>query len=752
MANVSLWRAIPLPPSTLPAASTRKRRRGWVIRLFKRGAFLGACLLLACNLAAPLHARSTAVSNSPESAPETVPPPFETTDIPANWLTQLEAAKLDPELVTSRLHQVEAQFEARIAGMSGDDRSRAEAALDQLRRRAASLLEIVRSPAAARSVTLPTQESYTLDEFLVLRARWRTSSALEESQDASLNQTTDLHSAQRLINDQAVAAYRKTEADSDERFIAGLNRLSAGIVLLTYGETRNRMEENLNGLRESLDELNTHLEHARQNLVMNPEFPDDFQDSVTDSELEQSVSALKLLQGQLVSALAESEGDGGFALLSIKMKLVRASARESLFRLRRARDTEKLHWHLLRAGHLEALADIEQATRDAEELDRSTRNLVEAWTAAGQATLVMPRPATNQGLDHVVFNEAQSAAREALVTVGHINEVLDDLGQLGMLLDDQLIDLGIGDTNAGLGRLTEAAKRGLDSVFGFRLFYVGDTAVTVGSVFKFLFIILIGFALSWLTRLVLHRIQIRNSRFTDSSSFYILGRILHYVIITIAVLLAFAVLGLDISNLALIAGALSVGIGFGLQSIVNNFLSGLILLTEGSLRVGDFVELDSGVTGVVKEIRTRFTRINTNDNLDVVVPNSELVSYRLTNWTLREPVVRLRIPFSVAYDSNKDQVVDAAMEAAEDVPYTLKGQKNRPPLVLLTGFGESGLDFELRVWVKHSGAQRPGLVKAAYRWALETRLKQHGITIPYPQRDLHIHKGWPLSESNDDQD
>jgi small-conductance mechanosensitive channel len=207
---------------------------------------------------------------------------------------------------------------------------------------------------------------------------------------------------------------------------------------------------------------------------------------------------------------------------------------------------------------------------------------------------------------------------------------------------------------------------------------------------------------------------------------------------TIALLAAFASLGLDISNLALIASALSVGIGFGLQSIVSNFLSGLILLFEGSLRVGDFIELDSGVTGVVKEIKTRYTRINTNDNVDIVVPNSELVSFKLTNWTLREPVVRIRIPFGVAYGTDMELVRKAALEAADEVPSTIKAMSGRTPDVLLVEFGDSSLDFELRVWVSREGVVRPTWGKAAYNWALERKFREYGIQIPFPQRDVNM--------------
>jgi small-conductance mechanosensitive channel len=280
--------------------------------------------------------------------------------------------------------------------------------------------------------------------------------------------------------------------------------------------------------------------------------------------------------------------------------------------------------------------------------------------------------------------------------------------------------------------------KSIQKVTDFKLFYIGETPVTPGILVKFVLILVFGFLISWVIRRLLLRIQHRRKQFAESSSFYSLGRVIHYLIMTIAVLAAFTSLGLDVGSLALIAGALSVGIGFGLQSIVSNFFSGLILLFEGSLRVGDFIELDSGVTGTVKDISTRYTRIKTNDNLDIMVPNSELVSYKLTNWTLREPVVRVRIPFGVAYGTDKELVRKAALEAADEVPFTMEIMPGRKPDVLLVNFGDSSLDFQLRVWVARQGVRRPIQVKAAYYWALESKFREYGIQIPFPQRDLHM--------------
>jgi small-conductance mechanosensitive channel len=211
----------------------------------------------------------------------------------------------------------------------------------------------------------------------------------------------------------------------------------------------------------------------------------------------------------------------------------------------------------------------------------------------------------------------------------------------------------------------------------------------------------------------------------------------------IGIMVALSSIGLDFSNVAWIAGALSVGIGFGLQSIVNNFVSGLIIMFERSLKVGDFLELQSGVTGTVSQINMRSTIIRTPDNLEIVVPNSEFISGRVVNWTLTDNDRRLRIPFSVEYGTDKELVVRLVMQAARNVPYTLEDE-NHEPQVWMTRMGDNGLEFELLVWVRQGvdievrrAESRQGL-RAAYLWEIESALREAGIGMPFPQRDYYI--------------
>jgi small-conductance mechanosensitive channel len=264
-----------------------------------------------------------------------------------------------------------------------------------------------------------------------------------------------------------------------------------------------------------------------------------------------------------------------------------------------------------------------------------------------------------------------------------------------------------------------------------QLFMVGEVAVTPVGLVRVILIIVIAW---WVSKLI----QMGLSRFTSRwhgmsrASIYTLGRVIHYLVITIGLIVGLSTIGLDFTNFALLLGALGVGIGFGLQSMVSNFVSGLIILFEKSLKVGDFV------VGEVREIRIRSTRITTNDNIDILVPNSEFVNGRVVNWTLDEAYRRIHVPFGVAYGTDKEKVVEAVLDAAQKVPYTLKGISGREPQVWFVRFGESSLDFELVIWLTPEAVKRPSAVQAAYLWQIHTALYQHKIEIPFPQRDLHF--------------
>ncbi|NOQ89476.1 MAG: mechanosensitive ion channel [Gammaproteobacteria bacterium] len=211
--------------------------------------------------------------------------------------------------------------------------------------------------------------------------------------------------------------------------------------------------------------------------------------------------------------------------------------------------------------------------------------------------------------------------------------------------------------------------------------------------------------------------------------------IMGYILFIIAIMAGLSAAGFDFGNIAIIAGALSVGIGFGLQNIVNNFVSGLVLLFERPIRKGDWIEV-GGTEGYVKDIHIRSTTIQTFDRSDVIVPNSELISNQVTNWVLSSKSGRAIIPVGVAYGTDTEKVRDILMTIAEENEDVVKSGTMPKPIVLFREFGDSSLNFELRVFL-HNVDSRLSVI-SDLNFAIDKAFRENNIEIPFPQRDLHV--------------
>ena len=297
----------------------------------------------------------------------------------------------------------------------------------------------------------------------------------------------------------------------------------------------------------------------------------------------------------------------------------------------------------------------------------------------------------------------------------------------------------------------DAASRSwadLQPVLDYRIVHAGGFDITIGGLVGALLALLIGLTLSRFLQRWLKRFGEQQHGVSERATIYTLSRVLHYVVLITAFLVALNMLGISLGKFTVLAGALAVGLGFGLQAIFSNFISGLILLFDRSLKVGDFVELDKDVRGTVRAVNIRATRVTTNDNIDVLVPNSEFINGRVVNWTHGSVNRRIRVPFAVSYGADKELVKKAALEAAANVPFTLVLEGSQAPQVWLVDFGESAFQFMLTVWLTEDAARRNIAIRAAYLWELDTALKKYAIERPYPQRDLHVRSLFGL-EGND---
>ena len=217
---------------------------------------------------------------------------------------------------------------------------------------------------------------------------------------------------------------------------------------------------------------------------------------------------------------------------------------------------------------------------------------------------------------------------------------------------------------------------------------------------------------------------------------YAISQIVSNAVLIIGIVIVLENTGIHLAALTVFAGAAGVGIGFGLQNIASNFISGLVILAERPITIGDRVEV-SGIVGLVQEIRARSTVIVTSDNIAMIVPNKAFIDSPVTNWTYGDPRVRLRIPVGVAYGSDLTKTREALLAAARENPNTLE---EPPPNVFLDKFGDSSINLELVVWSSEM-SYRPRRYRSDLNFAIERQLREAGIEIPNPQRDLHIRSG-----------
>ncbi len=271
------------------------------------------------------------------------------------------------------------------------------------------------------------------------------------------------------------------------------------------------------------------------------------------------------------------------------------------------------------------------------------------------------------------------------------------------------------------------------------LFNIGSQSISTLAIFNLTISLIVAVLISRLFKQFLKR-QILTKFKIDASNREIISTILAYGIGVITCIFVLQVNGIDISSLMILAGGLGIGIGFGLQDITKNFVSGLTILLERKVKVGDFIELD-GMVGYVKEISIRSTLIETFDQFDVVVPNSQLVENRLVNMSLDNFRGRIKIPIGVAYGSDPVLVTEILLDCAYMESTVLH---NPSPKVKLIGFGDNALEFEL--WVYVNQIDTAITTKSSILYRIEYNFRQYGISIPFPQRDVWVKNSEALSQ------
>jgi small-conductance mechanosensitive channel len=271
-------------------------------------------------------------------------------------------------------------------------------------------------------------------------------------------------------------------------------------------------------------------------------------------------------------------------------------------------------------------------------------------------------------------------------------------------------------------------------VLNYPLLKVGEGTVTLAGIVGLIVLVISVLVLERIVRRQLVNRLLRRTRL-DLPLQYALGRITGYVFIALGIYVALQLVGINLTSLAFIAGAVGVGIGFGLQNIVNNFVSGLIILAERPIAIGDRIEV-SGVAGRVTRMSLRSTTVVTNDNISIIVPNADFITQPVTNWSHGDPRVQIRLALGVAYGSDLEKLQRVLLQVAAENSHV----KDPAPSVYFIGFGDSSLNFELGLWTQDM-THSPRRFRSELYFAVEKALRANEIEIPFPQRDLHLRSG-----------
>ncbi len=556
-----------------------------------------------------------------------------------------------------------------------------------------------------------------------------------------------------LQHEYAILQLKRPKLNKALTDVRGVAKEASSLAEKVFGQLRISKDDTAE-LKKKVDALNE--SHVSSLARLNAEHLDlDKQSVVAESKLDKAVTAMGLkVKDDMAAGALESEKE------RLELVLEAISFRQkSIIQEKMNLDLEiqglmfKQEWltaSIEMSTGKKPAAFVEQWRKKGGELTVKKEALVRDLSLATQKRadltqrlVVMTNKvgASGHSGETIFAKQAEKTTGNLDVFILGISDNIHDLGQLHeeMELVLQLLlnrmDRSERFLSWGLTYLTNKWEL-VRAVLFYPLITIGQTAITLITLCKVLVLLLIGVRLLKVVRRKTANLLAEKTAMTPGAV-NSMTTLIYYAALVIGILILLSTVGVNVSQLGMIFGALSVGLGFGLQTISNNFISGIILLTEQTIQVGDYVELQTGVTGEVRKISIRATIVRTFDGEDVIVPNSELVSNRVNTWSYEDNWRRLKVPFGVSYDSDPAEVVRLAEEAAREVKIT-KEDPEHPLRIAFEGFGNNSLDFSIRpwCWMNQINAQT-GMI-SGYYFALFRKFKEAGIAIPFPQTDLHL--------------
>lgn len=272
----------------------------------------------------------------------------------------------------------------------------------------------------------------------------------------------------------------------------------------------------------------------------------------------------------------------------------------------------------------------------------------------------------------------------------------------------------------------------LKELINFHVFSVGEQPITLGSILLMPVILILGILCTrWLVRILTNRLS---SKKVDPNVIHLMQRIIYVIAIAMLMITLLDLMNVPLAAFAFLSGAIAIGFGFGAQNIINNFISGWILMWEKPIRIGDFLEIENA-RGTVEVINTRSTRIRRNDGVHMLIPNSKLIENTVVNWTLVDRFMRTSVRVGVAYGTPAKKVAELILQAAEEQTEILKDPK---PLVTFEDFADSSLVFEVNFWISTHVEGGLRVTRSNIRFRLDELFAENNIVIAFPQRDIHL--------------
>lgn len=557
-----------------------------------------------------------------------------------------------------------------------------------------------------------------------------------------------------LQHEYALLELKKPKVNKALGDMRGVAKEAGALVEQVFGKLQ-ISKEDIADQKKRLDALNE--DHAESLARLNGEYLDlNKQNVVIESKLDKTATALALeAKGDMRVEALESERER-LELVSMAIKFRQRAITQEKMNLGFAIKSvmfrqEWLAVYVDVAAGRKSSGFVETWQKNEEELRVKQGALVKDLSLATQQRSDLTQRlvataktvASSSSVDsQTIFTKQAEKTKENLdVLIFGIADNVHDLTQLGENVELVLrllrsrMDSSERFRSWGLEYLTKKWEQ-VSGVLFYPLLTMGDVSITLILICKVIVLVLIGV---WMLKVIRRKTAMVLAEKTAMAPGAInsMTTLIYYISLVLGVFIVLSIIGFNVSQLGMIFGALGVGIGFGLQTVFNNFFSGILLLTEQTIQVGDYVQLQTGVDGEVRKISIRATIVRTFDGEDVIVPNSEFVSSRVNTWSFGDNWRRLKIPFGVAYGSDPEEVVRLAEEAAREVRIT-KEDTAHPLRIFFEGFGNNSLDFSIRPWCWMNQIHAQTGMISDYYFALFKKLKGAGIDIPFPQTDLHL--------------